>query len=98
MDYSEYQSKTVAVYGDHLAKEKNAIPAYERTLRTRPVTFTCTTCDKTVTQERYPGRTPLYCSETCQTQGTLAKKRKREQARREQTRKKKQTERQQCQN
>jgi hypothetical protein len=82
MDYSEYKSKTVAVYGDHLAKEKNRIPAYERKLRTRPVTFTCTVCGETVTQERFPSHKLLYCSDECQDQGTKAKKRERERVRR----------------
>jgi hypothetical protein len=61
MSKREYESKTVNVYGDKFAREKNPLPAYQRQLATRPVTFTCVMCKQTVTQERYPGPTPRYC-------------------------------------
>jgi hypothetical protein len=65
MNKQEYDSKIVNVYGDKQAKEKNRIPAYQRQLSTRPVTFTCVVCQRKLTQERYPGPTPRYCSEEC---------------------------------
>lgn len=92
MDYSEGQSKIISVYGDHLAKEKNRIPAYTRMLSTRLITFTCKVCGTTVTQERYPSHEPLYCSDACQMQGTRAKKRERERIRRAKEREQKQAE------
>ena len=30
---------------------------------TRPITFTCEWCYREVTEERAPGRTPVYCRE-----------------------------------
>src|SRR6266496_6103026 len=41
MSKQEYESKTVNVYGDKFAREKNPVPAYQRQLSTRPTTFTC---------------------------------------------------------
>jgi hypothetical protein len=63
--HEEYQSKTIEVYGDKEARKKNHIPAYQRQLATRSVTFTCGICKAIVTQERYPGPTPKYCSDGC---------------------------------
>lgn len=85
MDHTEYQSKVVAVYGDHVAKEKNRIPAYERVIETREITFECEICKKSVTQERFPSRN-LYCSEECQREGRRIKTRKRVQKLREKRR------------
>ncbi len=65
MSKQEYESKTVNVYGDKFAREKNPVPAYQRQLSTRPTTFTCIVCHQTVTQERYPGPAPKYCSDAC---------------------------------
>ncbi len=39
--------------------------AYQRTIHTRPVIFTCRECGATVSQQRFPGPQPRYCSETC---------------------------------
>jgi hypothetical protein len=52
-------SQAVSVYGDSEAK------AYTRMVSMREVTFTCAICHETVTQLRYPSRTPLYCSDAC---------------------------------
>lgn len=51
--------KTIRVFGQ--AEQ----PAYERTVVMREVTFTCIVCQKQVTQLRYPGPLPGYCSEHC---------------------------------
>jgi len=51
------------------------IEDYTRTIVSRRVTFTCQRCGAVVTQQRFPGPTPAYCSEDCATE-----------ARREQTR------------
>ncbi len=73
-DQGEEQSQFVDVYGDQFARaRKNALPAYQRIIHTRPVTFTCMKCNQTVTQQRYPGRTPLYCSDICAGEAERAK-------------------------
>jgi tetratricopeptide (TPR) repeat protein/transcriptional regulator with XRE-family HTH domain len=41
--------------------------AYTRQVRMRVVTFTCTVCQRTVTQLHYPSGTIKYCSDTCRT-------------------------------
>ena len=65
-DQDEEQSQFVDVYGDQFARaRKNALPAYQRIIHTRPITFTCIKCKQQVTQQRYPGRTPLYCGDIC---------------------------------
>jgi len=46
-------------------------------ISTRPVTFVCTICGKTVTQQRYPGRPPNYCGETCEDEGRRKKTQER---------------------
>ncbi len=56
-------SQIISVYGDKHASR--TVPAYLRQVSTRPVTFTCEMCKQTVTQQRYPGPTPKYCSEVC---------------------------------
>lgn len=51
--------------------------AYQRTIHTRSVTFTCEQCGATSTQQRFPGPPPRYCTEVCkqeaQRTGTLAR-------------------------
>lgn len=59
------QHHIVEVVGSEEAKVRGQQPAYRRLVFTRPVTFTCIVCGETVTQERYPGHKPLYCSEGC---------------------------------
>jgi len=39
-----------------------AVGAHTRTVRERPVTFTCRECGETVTESRRPGPTPRYCN------------------------------------
>jgi len=51
--------------------------AYQRLISTRQVTFVCTICGKTVTQQRYPGRDPSYCSEMCEDEGRRKKTQER---------------------
>ena len=74
----EEESKLVDVYGDTVAKA-HAHPrvAYQRMISTRQVTFVCIICGKTVTQHRYPGRPPSYCSETCEEEGRRKKTQQR---------------------
>lgn len=51
--------------------------AYQRTISARSVTFTCRQCGTTVTEQRFPGPRPRYCSEACKQEavraGTLAR-------------------------
>src|SRR5260370_40904726 len=74
----EEESKLVDVYGDKVAKA-HAHPrvAYQRMISTRQVTFVCIICGKTVTQQRYPGRSPSYCNETCEQEGRRKKTQER---------------------
>jgi len=75
---NEEESKLVNVYGDNVAKA-HAHPrmAYQRMISTRQVTFVCTICGKTVTQQRYPGCNPNYCNETCEDEGRRKKTQER---------------------
>jgi len=65
MNKHEGDSQIIRVYGDKYANR--TAPAYMRQVSTRPVTFQCITCKQTVTQERFPGPTPKYCSDACAT-------------------------------
>jgi hypothetical protein len=67
--------KRVRVRGHWSPRSFLPIEDYTRTITTRPLTFTCRWCQRTVTQQRFPGPRPVYCSEECKTE-----------ARREQTR------------
>ncbi|HEX7736494.1 MAG TPA: hypothetical protein VF458_16715, partial [Ktedonobacteraceae bacterium] len=58
-------SHVVYVIGSEEAKGRGQQPAYSREVFTREVTFTCVVCKQTVTQQRYPGNPPLYCSDAC---------------------------------
>ena len=49
----------------------------QRRLKKRTVTFTCTVCGKTVTQQRFPSHLPKYCSDTCKETDTREKTRER---------------------
>ncbi len=63
MNKYEGDSQIINVYGDKYASR--TMPAYQRQVSTRPVTFQCIVCKQTVTQERFPGPTPKYCSDAC---------------------------------
>src|SRR6185437_1008097 len=61
---------------------------YTRQVRMRSVTFTCTMCQRTVTQLHYPSGTMKYCSEACriardaqQQQKRVARQREKRQTR-----------------
>ena len=74
----EGESKLVNVYGDKFAKARpHPQVAYQRMIGTSQVTFVCTVCGKTVTQQRYPGRSPRYCSAPCEEEGRREKTRAR---------------------
>ncbi len=55
-------------------------PPQTRTVDAREVTFTCTHCKQTVTQWRFPGPLPKYCSDDCK--GEARKESQRELMRR----------------
>ena len=46
----------------HQQSQTVSITAFTRTISTRDKTFTCAQCGQTVTEQRYPGHMPLYCS------------------------------------
>ena len=74
----EEESKLVDVYGDNVAKaQTHPRVAYQRMISTHQVTFVCTICGKTVTQQSYPGRPPSYCGETCEDEGRRKKTQER---------------------
>jgi hypothetical protein len=52
-------------------------PVSPRTRQPRLVHFTCGWCGQTVSQQRYPGPRPRYCSDTCQRQATRQQTRAR---------------------
>jgi hypothetical protein len=74
----EGESKLVNVYGDKFAKARSHPQvAFQRMISTHEVTFVCTICGKTVTQHRYPGCSPRYCSDPCEEEGRREKTRER---------------------
>lgn len=48
-----------------LARAMQKVVTYQRLMQTKPVTFVCESCHQKVTQQRYPGPMPRYCSEPC---------------------------------
>jgi hypothetical protein len=59
-------TRVLGIIDDEEAHARGAVPAYYRTISTCKVTFTCLGCKQTVTQERLPGSTLRYCSDTRQ--------------------------------
>ncbi len=59
------QHKRVRVRGHASAHTVWGVPSYTREIATRPIRFTCAWCQETVTQQRFPGPVPAYCSEDC---------------------------------
>ena len=71
------QQRSVEIFGalaDVLPYDQ---PVYRRTITTRPVTFTCAHCTRTVTQQRFPGPLPRYCGAWCRRQAQRAQTRER---------------------
>jgi len=64
--------QTVEIFGDLADVLPYTQPVYRRTIQTRPVTFTCHYCERTVTQQRFPGPTPRYCRDWCRYQAQRA--------------------------
>ena len=56
-------SKRVCVQGHASARTVWGVPSYTREIATRPIRFICAWCENTVTQQRFPGPLPAYCSE-----------------------------------
>ncbi len=59
------QHKRVRVRGHASARTVWGVPSYTREIATRPIRFTCAWCQTTVTQQRFPGPVPAYCSADC---------------------------------
>ncbi len=70
-------SKRVRVQGHASARTVWCVPSYTREIATRPIWFTCAWCQATVTQQRFPGPLPAYCSEDCQKEAQRAQTRER---------------------
>ena len=64
--------QTVEIFGDLADVLPYTQPVYRRTIQTRPVTFICHYCERTVTQQRFPGPTPRYCGDWCRYQAQRA--------------------------
>lgn len=80
------ETQRVAVIGDEEAHVRGAAPAFQRTRRTREMTFTCAWCRQAATQHRYPSPKPMYCSKTCEQEAQREKTRIRVQRLREKRR------------
>jgi hypothetical protein len=77
MDDDQPQQQSVEVFGQLADILPYDQPVYRRTIRTRPVTFTCQRCRRTVTQQRFPGPAPRYCGDQCRAQAQRARTRER---------------------
>lgn len=63
-DQEVHGSKQIPVYGDkHSGNREAGRIAFMRYIDEREVTFTCDRCKQSITQWRYPSRTPKYCDE-----------------------------------
>ena len=71
--YHVPRAQEVAVFGQAADVLPDDRPAFRRRWVTQPLTFTCVQCHKTVTQERYPGPVPRYCSQACKDVSAAAK-------------------------
>jgi hypothetical protein len=67
----DVRRQVVDVFGEQADVRPYDKPVYRQTIQTHPVTFTCQQCGATVTQQRYPGPLPRYCSTWC---GQLARR------------------------
>ena len=72
-----HRRKRVWVRGHTSVRSFRRIPGYTREIATRPVMFTCTWCQDTVTQQRFPGPLPAYCSEGCKKEAQREQTRER---------------------
>jgi hypothetical protein len=77
MDDDQPQQQIVEVFGQLADILPYDQPVYRRTIQTRPVTFTCQQCWRTVTQQRFPGPAPRYCGDRCRAQAQRAHTRER---------------------
>lgn len=77
MSDDHLQQQTVEIFGDLAEVLPYTQPVYRRTIRTRPVTFTCHCCGRTVTQQRFPGPPPHYCGDWCRSQAQRMRTRER---------------------
>jgi hypothetical protein len=69
--------KRVRVRGHWSRRSFLPIDDYTRTISTRPLTVTCRWCQRTVTQQRFPGPLPAYCSEECKAEAKREQTRER---------------------
>jgi len=73
MEYDTPRQQTIAVFTDRA----DTAPAYRRTVQTHAVMFTCHSCGCVVTQQRYPGQAPCYCSTACKQEAVRDQARER---------------------
>ncbi len=72
-----HRTKRVRVQGHASVRTVWGVPSYTREIATRPIRFTCAWCQDTVTQQRFPGPLPAYCSEDCKREAQRAQTRER---------------------
>jgi len=72
-----WHSKWVRVQGHASARTVWGVSSYTREITTRPIRFICAWCENTVTQQRFPGPLPAYCSEDCTKEAQRAQTRER---------------------
>ena len=77
MSGDQPREQAVEIFGDLADVLPYTQPVYRRTVRTRPVTFTCARCGREVTQQRFPGPTPRYCGDGCRAQAQRVRTRER---------------------
>lgn len=77
MSDDQPRQQMVEIFGDLADVLPYTQPVYRRTIQTRPVTFTCQRCGRTVTQQRFPGPPPRYCGDWCRYQAQWARTRER---------------------
>jgi endogenous inhibitor of DNA gyrase (YacG/DUF329 family) len=56
---------TLWEYGGPPPRLRNGEQLVSRRVKMRTVTFTCSACGQTVTQQRFPSHVPKYCSDAC---------------------------------
>lgn len=65
MTDEDVRHQVVDVFGEQADVRPYNQPVYQRTMTTRAITFTCQGCGQQVTQQRYPGPPPRYCTDRC---------------------------------
>lgn len=74
---SRHRRQRVRVRSHWSDRSDDPIPGYSRTITSRTIRFTCQQCGDRVTQERFPGPAPVYCSADCKQEAQRVQTRER---------------------